>query len=62
MTKVPYTYWKDDTFFLGYINEFPNYTTQGSTREELIENLKDLYKDLAGNIVPDVRRQAVMKV
>lgn len=44
--KIKYHYWKGDDFWLGYIEEYPDYMTQGETIEELKENLKDIYRDL----------------
>ena len=32
--------------FLGYLNEYPVYWTQGYSNEELQENLKDLLLDI----------------
>jgi predicted RNase H-like HicB family nuclease len=46
MKKVKFTFWQDGEFFIGYLNEYPDYETQGYSKEELIENLKDLLKDL----------------
>ena len=42
MRTVKFTSWQDDTFFIGFLNEYPEYQTQGMTKDELIENLKDL--------------------
>jgi len=36
-------YWKGERFWLGKILEHPEIMTQGETREELEENLKDAY-------------------
>lgn len=55
--KVPYTYWKDGDYFIGYINEYPDYETQGTSESELVDNLKDIYHDLAAGLVPGVRHQ-----
>ncbi len=33
--------------WLGYIEEFPDYVTQGETLEELQENLKDIFREIA---------------
>lgn len=44
--KIKYHYWHEDDFWLGYIEEYPDYMTQGETIEELKENLKDIYRDL----------------
>jgi predicted RNase H-like HicB family nuclease len=53
---LEYTYWRDGEFFLGHLNEYPDYETQGHSKEELIENLKDLLADLESGEVPYVRR------
>lgn len=59
---VPYTYWRDGDYFIGYINEFPDYKTQGSSENELQNNLKDIYKDLTLGLIPFARRQAVLHI
>jgi len=43
MNTTKYIHWKDDTMWLGYLEEYPDYMTQGETLEELQENLKDIY-------------------
>jgi hypothetical protein len=62
MAMVRYVYWQDDGMWLGYIEEFPDYMTQGETLEELQENLKDIYLDLTGGKVPGVRRVAELRI
>ena len=37
-----YRYWQNDGLWLGYLEEYPDYLTQGKTIEELTENLKDI--------------------
>jgi len=44
--SIKYKFWQDGIFWVGHLEEFPDYMTQGSTLEELKENLSDLYKDL----------------
>ncbi len=46
MRNVKYTFWQDGDFFLDYLNEYPDYWTQGYSKDELLENLKDLLADL----------------
>ena len=48
-----YIYWQDDLMFLGYLEDYPDYWTQGKTIEELEENLVDIYKNL--RVVPHPR-------
>jgi len=55
MRTLEYTYWQDGEFFLGHLNEFPDYETQGFSKDELVENLKDLLLDLESGQVPYFR-------
>ena len=40
MKRIKYVYWQDGDTWLGYLEEYPDYQTQGESREELKENLK----------------------
>jgi predicted RNase H-like HicB family nuclease len=62
MKTVSYTYWKSKGFFLGFINDYPDYITQGETKEELQENLKDLLVDFESNEIPYIRKVEQMQV
>lgn len=57
-----YVYWQDEDMWLGYLEEYPDYWTQGETEAELQENLLDIYKDASSGAVPNVRRVAELKV
>jgi len=48
--------------WLGYLEEFPDYLTQGGSLEELEENLRDLYLDLTNGEIPGIRRVAELSV
>ena len=48
MQIVKYVHWEDDGAWLGYIQEYPDYWTQGETLDDLKEHLRDLYADLTG--------------
>ena len=58
MKTRPFTYWQDGDAWLGYLDDFPDYLTQGESLEDLQENLKDLFDDLTSGAVPGVRRVA----
>ena len=51
-----FVHWKDKDFYIGYLQDFPDYITQGETEEELRENLLDLYHDLSSGELPYVRK------
>ncbi len=46
-----YIYWQDYLMYLGYLEEYPDYWTQGKTIEELEENLIDIYRELTGGAI-----------
>jgi predicted RNase H-like HicB family nuclease len=56
MKTTKFTYWQDGDFYLGFLNEYPDYQTQGMSKEELIHNLKDLLVDLESSEIPYVRK------
>jgi predicted RNase H-like HicB family nuclease len=56
MKTIKYTYFKDGDFYIGYLNDYPDYQTQGYSKEELIENLKDLLKDIESDEIPHIRK------
>ena len=60
--KQKYNYWQDESLWLGYLEEYPDYWTQGESEVELQENLVDLYKDLSSGVVPYVRQIAELEV
>ena len=62
MIKQKYIYWKDEDTWLGYLEEFPDYWTQGKTQDELKENLVDLYKELSSGTIPNVLRVAELEI
>jgi hypothetical protein len=62
MITVRYVYWQDGDMWLGYIEEYPDYMTQGESVEELQENLKDLYADLTSGQIPGIRRTGELQI
>jgi predicted RNase H-like HicB family nuclease len=58
MPTIRYIYWKEEDMWLGYIEDYPDYMTQGESINELEENLNDIYKELTGGKIPNVRRMA----
>ncbi|HBI44052.1 MAG TPA: hypothetical protein DDY78_14550 [Planctomycetales bacterium] len=56
MQTVKYAYWEEDGAWLGYLQDFPDYWTQGETLDTLKEHLRDLYADLSGGRLPAIRK------
>lgn len=62
MRTVKIVYWEEDGSWIGYLQDFPDYWTQGDTREDLEAHLRDLHADLTGNKLPGIRRVAEISV
>ena len=52
--NTKFSWRKDGDQFLGYLDEYPDYQTQGGSLEDLKVHLLDLYKDLSTDAVPGV--------
>lgn len=50
---VTMVYWKSKKFWVGKLLEHPEIMTQGETLEELEENLKDAYRLMILDDVPE---------
>jgi len=62
MKTEKFIYWQDGDMWLGYLEEYPDYWTQGENEEELRENLLDIYRDLTSGAIPNIRRRADLEV
>lgn len=62
MQTVKYVFWQDNSHWLGYLQDFPDYWTQGDSLDDLKEHLADLHQELAGDQVPGIRRVAELVV
>ena len=58
MESTNYIYWQDQGQWLGYLQDYPDYWTQGQSLEELQSHLRDLYQDLTSGEIPGVRKLA----
>jgi hypothetical protein len=56
MSVVKFVHWKEEQAWLGYLQDYPAYWTQGVTLEDLKDHLKDLYADIASGEIPGIRK------
>ena len=56
MQVVKVVVWQEDESWIGYIQDFPDYWTQGESLDDLKEHLTDLYADLSGGKISGARR------
>jgi len=62
MEDLRFTYWKSGRFFIGYLEDFPDYHTQGKTLQELTGNLMDILIECNSGRLPQVRRSVKLKL
>jgi predicted RNase H-like HicB family nuclease len=62
MKTIRYIYWQDGSLWLGYLEDYPDYRTQGETLEELQENLKDICQDLTSGVIPNVKHVGELQI
>ena len=57
MSKMTMIYWKGEKFWLGKIKEHPEIMTQGKNLKELEANLRDAYRMMVMDDVPEAHPQ-----
>lgn len=62
MQSTRYVYWQDGEMWIGYLEDYPDYPTQGESVKDLEEHLRDLYKDLSSGAIPFTRKVAELQV
>ena len=56
MNVVKTIIWKENDAWIGYLQDYPDYWTQGGSEEDLKSHLQDLYADLSSGMTPVARR------
>jgi predicted RNase H-like HicB family nuclease len=56
MQVIKIVYWEEDGAWIGYIQDYPDYWTQGNTLNDLKDHLKDLHQDLTSGELPGIRK------
>ena len=62
MKKVKLIYWRDGKYWLGHLQDYPEYMSQGLSLDELQENLRDILNDINSGKLPGVRKVMEMAV
>lgn len=62
MVTKRFIYYEEDGLLVGWLEEYPDYRTQGETMHELQENLLDLYKEFTSGEIPRVHRIGELSV
>ena len=56
MKTTKFTHWQDGEYYLGFLNDYPDYQTQGMSKDELVDNLRSLLVDLESGEIPYIRK------
>ncbi|HZZ77756.1 MAG TPA: type II toxin-antitoxin system HicB family antitoxin [Gemmataceae bacterium] len=48
--------WEEDGAWIGYLQDYPDYWTQGKSLTDLKAHLKDLYADVSSGEIPGIRK------
>jgi predicted RNase H-like HicB family nuclease len=56
MNVIKFVYWQEEEAWLGYLQDYPDYWTQGKTLKDLKDHLKDLYADVTSGEIPGIRK------
>ena len=62
METKKFMYYQEENMFIGWLEEFPDYKTQGESLDELEENLKDIYEELTIGSIPNVLHVGELRV
>ena len=60
--ELNYSWWMEDGFYLGYIDEFPQYPTQGESIEDLENGLKEIYGWIKDGTLKIKENKGIIKV
>jgi predicted RNase H-like HicB family nuclease len=62
METIKFGYYQENEMWVGWLEEYPDYRTQGESLDELKENLKDIYQDLNEGKIPLARKYGELVV
>ncbi|MDV2989042.1 MAG: type II toxin-antitoxin system HicB family antitoxin [Dehalogenimonas sp.] len=62
MEKMRFVYYQEDGMLVGWLEEYPDYKTQGESLTELQQNLKAIYDDIGTGSIPCVRKYGELVV
>jgi len=60
--KINIVYREEKGWFVGHVQEYPDYESQGKTLQELKDNLIEIYEDIRKGLVPDAEPFQISEV
>ena len=62
MDALKYIFYEDNGVWIGWLEDYPDYRTQGATREELEANLRDILDEVTSGTIPCVRQVGTLDI
>jgi hypothetical protein len=60
--ELSYSWWMEDDFYLGYMDNYPQYPTQGESLEDLENGLKEIYGWIKDGTLKTKEHKGIIKV
>jgi hypothetical protein len=60
--ELRYSWWTEDDFYLGYIDEYSQYPTQGENLEDLEKGLKEIYRWIEDGTLKLKEQKGILKI
>jgi predicted RNase H-like HicB family nuclease len=62
METKKFIYYEENGMLVGWLEEYPDYRTQGETMDELRDNLLDLYREVTSGQIPCIRKVGELSI
>ena len=62
METKRFIYYQEGELFVGWLEDYPDYRTQGETLGELEENLRAIYSELSSGQIPCVLKVGELSI
>jgi predicted RNase H-like HicB family nuclease len=60
--ELKYTYIIDDEFYVGHLDDYPEYTTQGENLEDFEQNLLDIYEMIQDGTLEVKEHKGILQI
>ena len=62
MMEMQYSWWIEENFYLGYLDEYPQYPTQGKSLTDLENGLKEIYNWIEDGTLKIKEQKGLLKI
>ncbi|MCX6363417.1 MAG: type II toxin-antitoxin system HicB family antitoxin [Actinobacteria bacterium] len=62
METKRFVYYQESELIVGWLEDYPDYRTQGETLDELKKNLQEIYNELTSGRIPCVHKVGELSV